>query len=88
MPKTDRQPLTQKLKRLGVSAETIDELLINYPTERIRRQLDMLPYRSAHRIPARLLVCAIRGDWSAPKAHLDALRQTASRRVRQTLGKA
>jgi len=55
---------------VGVSCETIRELLANHPLEKIQQQLEMLPYRNANKNPAGFLVKAIKGDWAAPAMYL------------------
>ena len=44
------------------------EILETYPVERIQRQLEWLPFRSA-KFPAGFLASAIAGDYDAPTRH-------------------
>jgi hypothetical protein len=55
----------RKLLALGVLREQADLLLMNYPLERIERQIAWLPYRHAKN-PARLLIAAIEHDYEPP----------------------
>jgi hypothetical protein len=55
----------RQLLALGVLREQADLLLMNYPLERIERQIAWLPYRHAKN-PARLLIAAIEHDYEPP----------------------
>jgi hypothetical protein len=55
----------RKLLGLGVLREQADLLLMNYPLERIERQIGWLPYRHAKN-PARLLIASIEHDYEPP----------------------
>ena len=57
--------LLRRLCTVGLERGEANEILAQHPVERIRRQLDWLPYRRA-RLPARYLVAAIEGDYEAP----------------------
>lgn len=74
------QKLTEKLISVGISSPTIQQLLANYPEERILRQLDYLPYRKAQNPPG-LLVNSIKQDWSGPQAYLDMKAQSLPRSI-------
>ena len=70
------------LNKHGVIRSTALEMARNYPAERIKRQVEMLPYRGA-RDPAAMLVKAIREDWDAPLAYTAATEEKAIRRQRE-----
>lgn len=61
----ERNELQRRLCLNGIPREQANEILEQYPAEKIRRQLDWLPYRGA-RYPAGFLVSAIAGDYEAP----------------------
>ncbi|MCX6381059.1 MAG: hypothetical protein NT023_16580 [Armatimonadetes bacterium] len=61
----ERNELLRRLCAVGLERGQANEMLSQYPTERIRRQLDWLPSRGA-RLPVRYLVAAIEGDYDAP----------------------
>jgi len=58
-------PEVRALRLLGVPGWQAEELLERCGPERVRQQVEWLPYRSA-RDPARLLVAAIQGDYAPP----------------------
>jgi len=57
--------LRRRLLRFGISPEVTEELLVQYPTEEIARQLEWLPYRKARK-PGPLLVAAIENHYDEP----------------------
>jgi hypothetical protein len=74
--------LLELLRSQGVSEPMAVDMVRSYPAERIRKQVEMLPYRDA-RDPAAMLVKAIREDWNAPSAYRAALREKAAKRERE-----
>lgn len=74
--------ILELLRSHGVSELTARDMARNYPAERIRRQVEMLPYRDA-RDPAAMLVKAIREDWDAPSAYTAALWERAKKREKE-----
>jgi len=57
--------LRQTLLLLGVPADQADTLLAHFDADRIRRQIEWLPFRRA-KSPARLLVASIYNDYEPP----------------------
>jgi len=70
-----------RLLAAGVSGSIASELLEKHPTERITRQIQMLPYRNAKE-PAAMLIKAIKEDWAAPAAYMARKREEAERKAR------
>lgn len=77
-----KRVLFRLLRDLGVNEPMAVDMVRSYPAGRIRRQMEMLPYRDA-RDPAAMLVKAIREDWDAPSAYRAALREKAAKRERE-----
>lgn len=73
-----------ELMRLGVSRVMIVDLLVQYPIERIERQLKFLPMRKCRR-PEAFIVEAIRNDYSAPNPYRHAKAQSNASRKRRPL---
>jgi hypothetical protein len=63
----------RRLVALGVSREQVDNLLMEHGTEEALKQLNWLPERNA-KSPARFVVAAIEGHYSAPGTHRTAPR--------------
>lgn len=59
--------LRHDLASWGIPSDLVERLLADYGAERIRQQLDWLPYRKAA-VPGRLLVAAIQKDYAPPAA--------------------
>jgi len=83
----DRVDVLELLRSRGVSETRASELVRDYPAERIRRQIEMLPFRKA-REPAAMLVKAIREDWDAPAAYTAMLREKAMKREKEEAERA
>jgi len=62
---SDEQALARHLKLLGVGAKTLELWKKKYP-ERIKPQLEHLPFREVESSPAGLLVQAVNEDWDLP----------------------
>ena len=71
----ERNELLRRLCAVGLERGQANEILSQYPFERIRRQLDWLPSRGA-RLPVRYLVAAIEGDYEAPPRQRGVLRES------------
>ena len=61
----DTTNLRYRLLRFGVTPEQAEELLVQYPAEEIRQQLDWIPYRKARK-PGLLLIAAIENHYDEP----------------------
>ena len=70
-----------RLLGCGVSRSIASELLEKYPSERVKRQIQMLPYRNAKE-PAAMLIKAIKEDWSAPAGYMLKRREEAERKAK------
>ena len=80
--KTDeRKRILRELLKHGVSGSIASELLDRYPTDRIARQLETLPFRSA-REPAAMLIKAVKEDWTAPAAYMSRQKKEAEQRTK------
>lgn len=73
----ERNELLRRLCAVGLERGQANEILSQYPAERIRRQLDWLPSRGA-RLPDRYLVAAIEGDYEAPQRQRGVFRESNS----------
>ncbi len=73
----ERNELLRRLCAVGLERGQANEILEQYPAERIRRQLDWLPIRGA-RLPDRYLVAAIEGDYEAPPRQRGGFRDAGS----------
>lgn len=62
---SERDQLILELVQVGVHQRKAENLVRRFPAERIRRQLEWLPYRSARR-PAPLVIAAIENDYDKP----------------------
>ncbi len=71
----ERNELLRRLCAVGLERGQANEILSQYPSERIRRQLEWLPSRGA-RLPDRYLVAAIEGDYEAPPRQRGVLRES------------
>lgn len=58
------------LVAVGVTGEIALQLVRDYPEDRIKKQLEILPFRNANE-PAALLVKSIREDWAPSRLYLD-----------------
>lgn len=71
LPTPDEAPLSRqdqlvlKLIEIGVSNRKAENMVHHFPPERIQRQLDWLPHRSARR-PASMIIAAIENDYDEP----------------------
>lgn len=65
VPLSERDQLILELVQNGVSLRKAENLVRKFEPERIRRQLDWLPYRSARR-PASMIIAAIENDYDEP----------------------
>jgi hypothetical protein len=65
MPLSDRDQLILELVEVGVSVRKAENLVKRFSGDRIRRQLDWLPYRSARR-PASMIIAAIENNYDEP----------------------
>jgi hypothetical protein len=61
----ERADLRRRLFGIGIGGNQAERLLDEFPGERIRRQIEWLPYRNA-RDRARLLIAAIAADFEKP----------------------
>ncbi len=68
MPHDPAVELAKELHLLGISHAGIVEVMAGYPHDRIRRQLEYLPYRKAKR-PEAFLIEAVRNNYSPPKEY-------------------
>lgn len=66
LPPDETRILHTRLTLAGVAQEQANMLLVHYPLDRIREQLDWLPLRYA-KSPARFLVAAIEKNFSPPR---------------------
>ncbi len=73
----ERNDLLRRLRTVGLERGQANEILSQYPAERIRRQLEWLPSRGA-RLPVRYLVAAIEGDYEAPAGQRGGFRDAES----------
>ena len=62
----EKLSLRDRLQAVGLDSDQIDHMLMSYPEERIKRQLDWLPRRRANN-PASFLLAAIRDDYEKPR---------------------
>jgi hypothetical protein len=66
VPPTSSSDLSSRLAALGLYPEQVERLLGDFPEERIRQQIELLPSRRAKN-PAALFIKAVEGDWGPPK---------------------
>jgi len=60
--------LLARLIEIGVTRKIAEQILLEYPTEAVRAQVEALPHRKAEDAPA-ALVSSIMNDWSLPASH-------------------
>jgi hypothetical protein len=60
--------LLARLIEIGVTKKIAEQILLEYPLEAVRAQIDALPHRKAEDAPA-ALVSSIMNDWSLPASH-------------------
>ena len=68
MPHDTAVELAKELHLLGVSHLGVVEVMSGYSHDRIRQQLEYLPYRKAKR-PEAFLIEAVRNNYSPPKEY-------------------
>jgi hypothetical protein len=76
---SNKPKLIKRLKAEGVTEATAQELIEEYPPEKITAQLDMLPHRHANN-PAGMLIKAIRENWEPPQAYKELKEQETKER--------
>jgi len=75
----EKNEIRKMLSNQGVSESIASDLLENYPSKIITKQITMLPFRQA-REPAAILIKSIKEDWHAPALYLAKLKEEAEKK--------